>query len=173
VRIRAIGQLELLPISTVAAIHAAREATAGYEGMVLTIAVAYGGRAEIVDAVRALLTEERRNGATFDDAIAHISAEAISRHLYMAGMPDPDLSSAPAVKCACRVFCCGRALIASSIFRMSTGRPSVGSISCGQYALISNGKGGSERSEKRRLSRDLCRRVPTAYVVNNGSWVRC
>ncbi|HUZ71452.1 MAG TPA: polyprenyl diphosphate synthase [Stellaceae bacterium] len=91
VRIQAIGKLELLPSSTVAAIRAAREATSGYDGMVLTIVVAYGGRAEIVDAVRALLAEERRNGATLDDAIARVSVEAISRHLYMAGMPDPDL----------------------------------------------------------------------------------
>lgn len=91
VRIQAIGKLDRLPSSTVAAIRAAREATASYDGMILTIAVAYGGRAEIVDAVRALLGEERRGGATFDEAIEHITADAISRHLYMAGMPDPDL----------------------------------------------------------------------------------
>lgn len=91
VRIQAIGKLELLPASTLTAIRAAREATAGYGGMVLTIAVAYGGRAEIVDAVRDLLAAEHRNGATLDEAITHISVDAINRHLYMAGMPDPDL----------------------------------------------------------------------------------
>lgn len=91
VRIRAVGKLELLPSSTVAAIRAAREATAKYDGMILTIVVAYGGRAEIIDAVRALLTEEKRSGATFDDAIAHVTAEAINRHLYMGETPDPDL----------------------------------------------------------------------------------
>lgn len=91
VRIRAVGKLELLPSSTVAAIHAAREATAKYDGIVLTIVVAYGGRAEIIDAVRALLTEEKRNGATLDDAITHVTAEAIGHHLYMGEMPDPDL----------------------------------------------------------------------------------
>jgi short-chain Z-isoprenyl diphosphate synthase len=91
VRIQTIGKLELLPRSTVAAIQAAQEATANYEGMVLTIAVAYSGRAEILDAIRALLTEESHAGATLDDAITHISAEAISRHLYMPEIPDPDL----------------------------------------------------------------------------------
>ena len=91
VRIQAIGQLELLPEQTLAAIRAAQEATASYDGMVLTVAVAYGGRAEIVDAVRSLLSSERRSGATLDEAIERIDAEAISRHLYMAGMPDPDL----------------------------------------------------------------------------------
>lgn len=91
VRIQAIGQLELLPEQTMAAIRAAQEATASYDGMVLTVAVAYGGRAEIVDAVRSLLNAERQRGATLEQAIEHIDAEAISRHLYMAGMPDPDL----------------------------------------------------------------------------------
>ena len=64
VRVQAIGKLKLLPASTLAAICAAREATAGYNGMVLTIAVAYGGREEIADAVQALLFEEMRKGAT-------------------------------------------------------------------------------------------------------------
>ncbi|MGH8205464.1 MAG: polyprenyl diphosphate synthase [Steroidobacteraceae bacterium] len=91
VRIQAIGQLDLLPKPTLAAIRAAQEATAGYDGMVLTVAVAYGGRAEIVDAVRGFLTAQLQDGATLGQAIEHIDAEAISRHLYMAGMPDPDL----------------------------------------------------------------------------------
>ena len=91
VRIQAIGRLELLPASTLAAIRVAREATAKYDGMDLTIAVAYGGQAEIVDAVRDLLATEQRHGATFAAAISHISVDAISRHLYMAAMPDPDL----------------------------------------------------------------------------------
>ena len=91
VRVEAIGKLELLPGSTVAAICAAREATAGYGGMVLTIAVAYGGREEIADAVRALLCEEMRKGATLADAVEQITPAAISRHLYMPGSPDPDL----------------------------------------------------------------------------------
>ncbi|HLK71126.1 MAG TPA: polyprenyl diphosphate synthase [Steroidobacteraceae bacterium] len=91
VRIQAIGQLELLPERTLASIRAAQQATASYDGMVLTIAVAYGGRAEIVDAVRALLSAQRERGSSLDDIIEQIDAEAISRHLYMAGMPDPDL----------------------------------------------------------------------------------
>jgi short-chain Z-isoprenyl diphosphate synthase len=91
VRIQAIGKLDRLPRSTVVAIQAARDATADYDGMVLTIAVAYGGRVEIVDAVRALLEAEQREGASLDEAIAHINVDAISRHLYMAGVPDPDL----------------------------------------------------------------------------------
>ncbi|HEV2039040.1 MAG TPA: undecaprenyl diphosphate synthase family protein, partial [Casimicrobiaceae bacterium] len=62
VRVRAIGKLELLPASLVAAIRAACHATGTYQGMILTIAVAYGGRDEIVDAVRALLAEQAERG---------------------------------------------------------------------------------------------------------------
>jgi len=91
VRVQAIGRLEVLPGSLVAAIRAAREATASYDGMILTLAVAYGGREEIADAVRALLYEQAKRGLALADAIPEITPSAIGRHLYMAGSPDPDL----------------------------------------------------------------------------------
>jgi short-chain Z-isoprenyl diphosphate synthase len=91
VRIRAIGKLELLPESTVAALRSAHEATAGYDGMLVTFAVAYGGREEIVDAVHALLDEQMQQGAALADASAAVSAAGIARHLYMPDAPDPDL----------------------------------------------------------------------------------
>ena len=55
IRVRAVGRLELLPPSTLAAVRAAEAATEGYTCMHLTIAAAYGGREEITDAVKALL----------------------------------------------------------------------------------------------------------------------
>ena len=91
VRVQAIGKLQLLPASLVAAIEAAQEATSGYDGMVLTIAVAYGGREEIADAVHALLSEQATQGATLAGVLDHITPAAIGRHIYMAGAPDPDL----------------------------------------------------------------------------------
>jgi short-chain Z-isoprenyl diphosphate synthase len=91
VRVRAIGKLNLLPTSLREAIRAASEATTAYEGMTLTIAVAYGGRDEIVDSVRALLAEQAQRGLTVAEAIAAITREGIARHLYTAGSPDPDL----------------------------------------------------------------------------------
>lgn len=91
VRVQAIGRLELLPGSIVAALRAAREATASYDGMVLTIAIAYSGREEIVDAVRALMAEQAKRGLELVDAIEEITPAAIERHLYMGGSPDPDL----------------------------------------------------------------------------------
>src|SRR5207244_11275694 len=59
--------------------------------MVLTIAVAYGGRDEIVDAVRSLLGEQSERGLTLAEAISEITGDGIARHLYTAGSPDPDL----------------------------------------------------------------------------------
>jgi short-chain Z-isoprenyl diphosphate synthase len=91
VRVQAIGKLELLPASLREAIRAASDATEDYDGMTLTIAVAYGGRDEIVDAVRSLLAEQAERGLTVVDAIAEITRAAIARHFYTAGSPDPDL----------------------------------------------------------------------------------
>jgi short-chain Z-isoprenyl diphosphate synthase len=64
VRIQAIGRLDLLPESVVAAIRAAETATAQYNLMTLTIAVGYGGREEISDAVRSFLKTQAREGAS-------------------------------------------------------------------------------------------------------------
>jgi short-chain Z-isoprenyl diphosphate synthase len=91
VRVQAIGRLDVLPESTLAAIRSAEEATAGYDAMLLSIAVAYGGREEIADAVREMLIEAMQNGAAIPDIIAGVCPEKIGRHLYLADAPEPDL----------------------------------------------------------------------------------
>jgi short-chain Z-isoprenyl diphosphate synthase len=92
VRVKAAGRLEMLPMSTVAVIRAAEEATASYsDGLTLTIAVAYGGHDEITDAVRALLREVVNEGKALTETVEAVTPSAIARHLYMAGLPDPDL----------------------------------------------------------------------------------
>jgi short-chain Z-isoprenyl diphosphate synthase len=91
VRVRAVGKLELLPDSTLVAIRRAEEATAGYDGFHLTIAVAYGGRQEIADAVRRLLLDKAKQGETIQEIAEGISQDEIGRYLYAADLPDPDL----------------------------------------------------------------------------------
>jgi short-chain Z-isoprenyl diphosphate synthase len=91
VRVQAIGRLELLPDSTLAAIRAAETATADYDAMLLSIAVAYGGREEIADAVREMLTEAMHSGAQLPEIIDAVCPERIGRHLYLAGTPEPEL----------------------------------------------------------------------------------
>jgi short-chain Z-isoprenyl diphosphate synthase len=91
VRIRAVGRLELLPPSTLAAVRAAEHATSHYQGMTLTIAAAYDGRQEIVDAVQMLLQEQVNRGCDLKHTISLVTTEAVSRHLYAPDLPDPDL----------------------------------------------------------------------------------
>ena len=91
VRIRAIGQLELLPASLKEAIRIAEEATAGYERFFLNVAVGYGGRQEVVDAVRGLLRDWGRRGLSPDQMAEQLTADVIGKYLYTYDLPDPDL----------------------------------------------------------------------------------
>ncbi len=59
--------------------------------MDVNVAIGYGGRREIVDAIKAYLHTERDKGATIEEAAADLNPEVISKFLYTAGQPDPDL----------------------------------------------------------------------------------
>src|ERR1700749_575622 len=63
VRVQAVGRHDLQPSSTRTVLRAAERATAGYDALILTIAIAYGGREEIADAVRDLVRDKVRHGA--------------------------------------------------------------------------------------------------------------
>lgn len=90
-RVRALGDLSLVPASTAAALRAAESATFGIDGLTVNMAVGYGGRHEIVDAVRALLRTRLELGEDLETAVQAVTAEAIGDHLYTAGQPEPDL----------------------------------------------------------------------------------
>ncbi|MGC1215188.1 MAG: polyprenyl diphosphate synthase [Micromonospora sp.] len=86
------GRADVLPDSTRHALKLAEDSTSERGGdFHLTVAVGYDGREEIVSAVRSLLEQEARAGATLDDAAQRLNAEAIAAHLYTGGQPDPDL----------------------------------------------------------------------------------
>jgi undecaprenyl diphosphate synthase len=87
IRMLVIGRPDGLPDAIREDIRAAMEKTANNTGMTLVVALNYGGRAEIVDAVNAILEQRNKNGASAKP----IDEDAISRHLYTAGLPDPDL----------------------------------------------------------------------------------
>lgn len=90
-RLRIVGDLSLLTQEFADQLRAAEEATADVEGMTVNVAVSYGGRHEIADAVRSFLREAAARGATLDD-VAHTLTDAdITDHLYTKGQPDPDL----------------------------------------------------------------------------------
>jgi len=91
IRIRASGRLELLPPSTVDALQSAEAVTRKNSRLILTIAAAYGGREEIVDAVRSLLKEAAKQGRSIDQLVDQLDADDLRRHLYASELPDPDL----------------------------------------------------------------------------------
>jgi len=89
IRMRFLGRIEELPAGVQNDVRESMEKTAGNQGMVLCVALNYGGRAEIVDAVNAILAAERTSLA--GSTSRRISEEELSRQLYTAGLPDPDL----------------------------------------------------------------------------------
>jgi undecaprenyl diphosphate synthase len=88
VRLRAIGRLEALPAAARHELLAAVEATSRNRRLLVNLAINYGGRAEVADAVNAILAGARERGTV--DRL-HVDERMIAAHLYTAGLPDPDL----------------------------------------------------------------------------------
>ena len=86
-----VGALDLLPSETSRVLKDAAEATADCPGLLVNVAVCYGGRREIADAVRSLLQDHATRGTTIEELVELLDVEQIARHLYTAGQPDPDL----------------------------------------------------------------------------------
>jgi tritrans,polycis-undecaprenyl-diphosphate synthase [geranylgeranyl-diphosphate specific] len=87
IRVRAIGELERLPEGVKRAISEAEEATKDYDGHTLNLAVGYGGRTALAQAVRRICERIERGELRPND----VDEELISKHLYTADLPDPDL----------------------------------------------------------------------------------
>ncbi len=90
-RVTVVGALDLLPETTATALKAAEERTAGRDGLVVNVAVGYGGRREIADAVRSLLQEHAAAGTSIEELAEILDVDHIAEHLYTKGQPDPDL----------------------------------------------------------------------------------
>lgn len=90
-RVKHVGRSDILPDELARVLHDAEERTKGNTGLHVNLAVGYGGRNEIVDAVRSIIAEHGASGGTMDDLAAHLTPEMIGEHLYTGGQPDPDL----------------------------------------------------------------------------------
>ncbi|MDQ1486901.1 MAG: short-chain Z-isoprenyl diphosphate synthase [Actinomycetota bacterium] len=90
-RINPVGALDLLPDATARSLKEAQDATAEVPGLIVNVAVGYGGRREIADAVRALLHEHASRGTSIEDLANLLDIDHIAEHLYTKGQPDPDL----------------------------------------------------------------------------------
>ncbi|GAA1900057.1 isoprenyl transferase [Lapillicoccus jejuensis] len=90
-RLHPIGALDLLPAETAQSLKASAEATRHVDGLHVNVAVGYGGRREIADAVRSMLLEAAAVGTPLEEVAESVNVEEIEAHLYTRGQPDPDL----------------------------------------------------------------------------------
>lgn len=86
-----MGAPDILPDVTARVLKDAAETTAATSGLLVNVAVGYGGRREIADAVRSLLHDHATRGTTIEELAEILDVEHIANHLYTAGQPDPDL----------------------------------------------------------------------------------
>ena len=90
-RVHPVGALDLLPDRTASVLKEAADHTRDVDGMHVNVAVGYGGRREIADAVRSLLQEHAGRGTSIEELAEVLDVEHIAEHLYTKGQPDPDL----------------------------------------------------------------------------------
>lgn len=90
-RLQPMGSLDLLPERTVAALKQAQIDTERVAGLHVNVAVGYGGRQEITDAVRAVLRQQAAAGTSLEALADGFDVDHIAEHLYTRGQPDPDL----------------------------------------------------------------------------------
>ncbi len=91
-RVKIVGDLSLFPAEFVDRVLGASKTTSGLEdAMQVNVAVGYGGRHELVDAVRDLLKEAAAEGRSVEEVAESLTDDDITAHLYTKGQPDPDL----------------------------------------------------------------------------------
>jgi short-chain Z-isoprenyl diphosphate synthase len=86
-----VGALDLLPSETTRILKEAAAGTGGRPGVLVNVAICYGGRREIADAVRSMLQAHAALGTSIEEVAELLDVEHIAEHLYTRGQPDPDL----------------------------------------------------------------------------------
>lgn len=91
-QLQIVGALDLLPARAALPLKAAADRSTSHRGGVrVNMAIGYGGRREIADAVRSLLHEHAAAGTSIEELAEILETDHIAKHLYTAGQPDPDL----------------------------------------------------------------------------------
>ena len=90
-KVQHVGSTDGLPDSLINAMTGAQARTAGNTGLHINLAVGYGGRREIADAMRSIVRSHHSDGGALDDLAELLTPELIAEHLYTGGQPDPDL----------------------------------------------------------------------------------
>ena len=91
IRVRPIGKLELLPASTLQILRGIDSATQHHDRMLVNVGVGYGGRQEIVDAVRRYLQQRFTQQDSPEEILRELTPETLDKFLYTYDCPDPDL----------------------------------------------------------------------------------
>ena len=86
-----MGALDLLPSSTARRLKELEDESRDGAGLHVNIAIGYGGRREIADAVRSLLQSHAAQGTSIEELAEILDVEHIAEHLYTRGQPDPEL----------------------------------------------------------------------------------
>lgn len=90
-KLQVVGDVASLPDSASSRLKAVENKTAKNSGTHVNLAVAYGGRKEIADAMRSILKKHADQGTSIDELAEFLTPELITEHLYTGGQPDPDL----------------------------------------------------------------------------------
>ena len=90
-RVQHVGSTDGLPEELVRSLTAAQERTRNNTGLHINLAVGYGGRREIADAMRSIVRAHQDQGGGLDTLAEILTPELIGDHLYTGGQPDPDL----------------------------------------------------------------------------------
>ena len=90
-RVKHVGSTGGLPEPLVAALTGAEDRTTANKGMHINLAVGYGGRKEITDAMRSIVAAHHADGGNLDTLADLLTPDLIGEHLYTGGQPDPDL----------------------------------------------------------------------------------
>ena len=90
-KLQLMGDRELLPPDLLGKLEAAELTSSGNSGTHVNLAIGYGGRNEIADAMRSILKQHSAEGTSIEDLAELLNPDLISQHLYTGGQPDPDL----------------------------------------------------------------------------------
>jgi short-chain Z-isoprenyl diphosphate synthase len=90
-RVKHVGRAEIVSPELARVLTDVEARTRSHTGLHVNLAVGYGGRGEIVDAVRSIIAQHDRDGGSLEELAASLTPEQIGEHLYTGGQPDPDL----------------------------------------------------------------------------------
>lgn len=90
-KVHPVGALDVLPTGMTQRLKEHEDATRDVAGLHVNVAIGYGGRREIADAVRSLLQQHAERGTSIEELAEILDVEHIAEHLYTRGQPDPEL----------------------------------------------------------------------------------